>query len=424
MCIERHCQTDQMKKRISKIEMAKIGVAALWAHKLRSFLTLLGLIIGVATLITVITLLEGANAYVKNKVIALGSDAFQISKTPPVASDLEEYFDALRYKDLTMDDIDAIARGCQTCQDVGAEVATTGHVRYGRQSLADVAIRGVTSNMSEIGQIDIAQGRYIQSWEEDGAVSVCVLGAEVAENLFAGLDPLGKTVMISQLPYRVIGVAEKMGSLFGQSQDNFVLIPITQFFKAYGYYNTLPNLTINARARRTELLQEAQDQARLILRTRRHVGYNERDTFYITTAESLTSMWNDLSQAFFIAFVIIGLLSAVVGGIVIMNIMLVTVAERTHEIGLRKSIGARRLDILQQFFFESLSLCLMGGVIGISLGFAAALLINRFTPFPAVVQPQAIVVGVVVSLTIGLIFGIYPAQRAALLDPVDALRRE
>jgi putative ABC transport system permease protein len=409
---------------MSKIELLKIGFTALWAHKLRSFLTLLGLIIGVATLITVITLLEGANAYVKNKVIALGSDSFQITKTPPVASDIEEYFDALRYKDLTMEDIEAIKQRCPTCQDVGAEVATAGHIKYGDESLADVAIRGVTSNMSDIGNIDIAQGRYVQSWEEEGAVNACVLGAEIAEKLFAGLDPIGKTVKISQLPYVVVGVADKIGSIFGQSQDNFVLIPITQFFKAYGYYNTLPNLTINARALSPELLETAQDQTRLMLRTRRHVAYNERDTFYITTAESLTSMWNSMSQAFFIAFIIVALLSAVVGGIVIMNIMLVTVAERTREIGLRKSIGARRVDILQQFFFESLTLCLMGGLIGIGIGFAAAVLINRFTPFPAVVQPKAIIVGIVVSMTIGLIFGIYPAQRAAMLDPVDALRRE
>ncbi len=406
------------------METLKIGLAALWAHKLRSFLTLLGLIIGVATLITVITLLEGANAYVQNKVIALGSDSFQVTKTPAVATNIDEYFDALRYKDLTMEDIDAIKSACPACLDVGAEVATSGRIKYASQSLTNVTIRGVTANMASIGNTNIVQGRYILSWEEEHAVNACVLGAKIAENLFPSVDPLGKTIKISQLPYTVIGVADKIGSILGQEQDNYVIIPITQFFKAYGYHNVLPNLTITARAASAEHLQAAQDQARLVLRTRRHVGYGEKETFYITTADTLMSLWNNINSAFFIAFIIISSLASVVGGIVIMNIMLVTVAERTREIGLRKSIGARRGDILQQFFMEALMLCLMGGLIGIGLGSGAAVLIAQFTPFPTVVQINAVIVGLVVSTTIGLIFGIYPAQRAASLDPVEALRRE
>ncbi|MBI3951749.1 MAG: ABC transporter permease [Acidobacteria bacterium] len=409
---------------MKKIETVKIGFASLWSHKLRSFLTLLGLIIGVATLITVITIVEGANAYVQNKVIALGTDSFQVTKTPPVVTDLDELFDALRYKDLTMEDIDAIKRGCPDCLDVGAEVATTGHVKYGSQSLTDIAIRGVTANMGEIGSTEIAQGRYILPWEEQHAVNACVLGAEVADKLFPGIDPLGKTVKISQLPYVVVGVAEKIGSILGQEQDNFVIIPITQYFKVFGYHNTLPNLTITARAISPERLQAAQDQARLVLRTHRHVAYQEKDNFYITTAETLMSLWNDINSAFFIAFILIASLASIVGGIVIMNIMLVTVAERTREIGLRKSIGARRHDIQEQFFLEALTLCLMGGLIGIGIGFAGAFLINRYTPFPAVVQPKAVLVGLLVSMSIGLVFGIYPARRAAMLDPVEALRRE
>jgi len=409
---------------MNKAETLRLGFASLWAHKLRSFLTLLGLIIGVATLITVITLLEGANVYVQNKVIALGSDSFQITKTPPVATDLDEYFDALRYADLTMEDITAVKSGCHDCQDVGAEVGTSGHVKYGSRSLTDITIRGVTTNMSEIGNTKIAQGRYILSWEEERAVSVCVLGAAVADKLFPGIDPLDKTVKISQLPYRVVGVAEKIGSILGQEQDNFVIIPISQFFKAYGYYNTLPNLTITTRAVSPEQLPVAQDEARLVLRTRRHVTYQEKDNFYITTADTLMVLWDNINSAFFLAFIIIALLASIVGGIVIMNIMLVTVAERTREIGLRKSIGARRRDILEQFVMEALTLCLMGGLIGIGIGFGAAVLVNQYTPFPAVVQPKAILVGLLVSSSIGLIFGIYPAQRAATLDPVDALRRE
>jgi putative ABC transport system permease protein len=409
---------------MNKVETLKLGFASLWTHKLRSFLTLLGLIIGVATLITVITLVEGANAYVQNKIIALGTDSFQITKTPPFAAGVDEYFDALRYPDLTMADIDAIKHGCPHCQDVGAELGTSGHVKYGTQSLTDIGVRGVTSNMSEIGNVNIAQGRYILPWEEEHAVNACILGAEVADKLFPGVDPLGKTVKINQLPYLVVGVAEKIGSVLGQEQDNFVIIPITQFFKAYGYQNMLPNLTITARAVDPQQLPAAEDKVRLILRTRRHVAYKEKDNFYITTADTLMSLWDDINNAFFIAFILIASLASIVGGIVIMNIMLVTVAERTREIGLRKSIGARRRDILEQFFVEALMLCMMGGLIGIGLGFAAAVLVNRFTPFPAVVQPKAVLVGLLVSMSIGLVFGIYPARRAASLDPVDALRRE
>lgn len=409
---------------MNKVETLKLGFTSLWAHKLRSFLTLLGLIIGVATLITVITLLEGANVYVQDKVIALGTDSFQITKTPPIATDPEEYFDALRHPDLTMEDIAAIKRACAQCQDVGAEVGASGHVKYESHTLTDVSIRGVTANMSNISSVKIAQGRYILSWEEERTVSACILGAEVADKLFPGVDPLGKTVKISQHPHVVVGVAEKIGSILGQDQDNFVIIPISQFFKMYGYRNVLPNLTISARAVSPDDLQAALDEARLVLRARRHVTYQEDDNFYITTADTLMSIWNNINSAFFLAFIIIALLASVVGGIVIMNIMLVTVAERTREIGLRKSIGARRQDILEQFIMEALTLCLMGGLIGIGIGFGAAVLVNQYTPFPAVVQPKAVLVGLVVSTTIGLIFGIYPAQRAATLDPVEALRRE
>jgi putative ABC transport system permease protein len=323
-----------------------------------------------------------------------------------------------------MEDIEAIQRGCPDCFDVGAQVATTGHVKYGSTDVTDVAIRGVTANMSEIGNITIAQGRYILLWEEEGAASVCVLGAEVADKLFPGLDPLGKTVKIDQRPYVVVGVAAKIGSVLGQEQDNFVIIPISLYFKVYGYLNSLQNLTITARAVSPQQLEIAQDQARLVLRNRRHVTYQEKDNFYISTADTLMSLWDDIKSAFFIAFILIASIASIVGGIVIMNIMLVTVAERTREIGLRKSIGARRRDILEQFFMEALTLCLVGGLIGIGLGFAVAVLVNRYTPFPAVVQPQTVLIGLIVSSAVGLIFGLYPAQRAAGLDPVEALRRE
>jgi putative ABC transport system permease protein len=409
---------------VNKIETLKLGFASMWAHKLRSFLTLLGLIIGVATLITVITIVEGANVYVQDKVISLGADSFQITKTPLIATDIDEFLDALRYKDLTMEDVGAINRGCPNCFDVGAEVARNGHVKSGSTTVTDVSIQGVTANMGEIGSLDIAQGRYLLPWEEEGAVSVCILGADVAEKLLSGVDPLGKTVKIDQHPCQVIGVADKIGSVLGQGRDNFAIIPIRLFFKLYGYHSSLRNLTITARAASPPQLQAAQDEARLVLRSRRHVAYQEKENFYISTADTLMSIWDDFKKAFFIAFILIASIAALVGGIVIMNIMLVTVAERTREIGLRKSLGARRQDILEQFFMEALMLCLMGGLIGIGLGFAVALLVNRYTPFPAVVQPQTVLVGIVVSSAVGLVFGLYPAWRAAALNPVEALRRE
>jgi putative ABC transport system permease protein len=278
--------------------------------------------------------------------------------------------------------------------------------------------------MNDISSVTIAHGRYIVPGEEQGAAAVCILGAEVAEKLFPGLDPIGKTVKIDPQPYQVVGVADKIGSILGQSRDTFAIIPMSVFFKIYGYQNSIGNLTISARAVNPQQLQAAQDEARLILRSRRHVRYQEKDDFYVTTSDTLMSLWNDFKQAFFIAFILIASLASVVGGIVIMNIMLVTVAERTREIGLRKSVGARRIDIMEQFFMEALTLCLIGGLMGIGLGVAVALLVNRYTPFPAVVQPQTMIVGMAVASVIGLVFGIYPAQRAATLDPVEALRRE
>jgi putative ABC transport system permease protein len=398
-----------------------ISLSSIRANKLRSFLTLLGLIIGVMTLILVMTIVQGANQYVEEKVANLGTNVFQVSKTPLLMIDFDELIRARRNKDLVTEDLEAVRTQCPDCLAVGAQVQTTTTVKYENEAVSDVSIRGVTANMSEIGTINIEIGRYLSLFEEGSARAVCVLGRDVVDQLFSEINGLDKLVRIDTEEYRVVGIAERIGNVLGQSQDNFVLIPISAFMKQFG---SRRSLTLHVKAADSLRIDAAQSQVRTVLRGRRHVSYNTPDSFYITTSATFLSLWSSISSAFFLVFIMISSVASVVGGIVIMNIMLVTVTERTKEIGIRRAVGAKRRDILSQFLFEALVQCVVGGAVGILLGFILALAVRNFTPFPAKVRAWVAVTGFILSTLIGIFFGLYPARKAAALDPIEALRRE
>ncbi len=400
----------------------QLAFAALSAHKLRTALTLLGLIIGVTSLILVMTLVQGANAYVEQKVANLGTDIFQVSKLPLATVDFQEVLKARKHRDLTFDDWHAIADRCAHCLAVGAQAMTFGQVRTEAQSIGDVTLRGETANMGWISTLDLAAGRFFSEGEQRAAAPVVVLGAEVAEKLFPDRPPVGKPVRIAGEEFTVIGVNDRIGSVFGQDQDSFVIIPITAFEKLFGTRRSLV-FHIKASAR-SGPLGPIEDEVRVVLRARRHLPPDAADDFYFATADTYLDLWKDISSVFFLVFVLISSVASIVGGIVIMNITLVSVTERTKEIGLRRSVGATQRDIARQFLVEVLAQCLAGGLVGVGLGFGLALLLRQVTPFPAVVKPWVALMGLALASAIALTFGVYPAVKAARLDPVVALRSE
>lgn len=398
------------------------SVAALRAHKLRAALTMLGLTMGVATLITVMTIVQGANLYVEQKIANLGTDTFQVARTPFTATDFDQIIKALKHKHIEYGDYHAVADLCTECAAVGATGTFTGRVRFGDNELQDVNIIGHTANMATIDTRTVEHGRYFTPAEDEHGANVCMIGNGVAEQLFPSSDPIGKPIRVANAELRVTGVFEKIGSVLGQDQDKFVIIPMHEFMKMRGNRSSL---TLNVLAPGGEQqLQRAQDRVRLILRARRHLGGNAPDDFFIATKESYIALWQSISSAFFGVFILVSAISAVVGGIVIMNVMLVSVTERTKEIGVRRAMGATRADVLRQFLAESVMQCIAGGIVGVLAGFAFALGLRTFTAFPASVQPWVAALGVVLSSIIGLFFGIYPARRASRLDPVVALRAE
>jgi putative ABC transport system permease protein len=403
-------------------DTVRLAFDALRAHKLRTALTLLGLVIGVTSLILVMTLIQGANWYVETKIANLGADIFQVSKIPLVAVDFNEIIRARKHRDITVDDWRAVEDACSLCRAVGAEVATLGRLSTAGESLPDVNIRGQTANMAWISSLEVEQGRFFSEGEQRAAAPVVVLGYGVADRLFPrGRNPLEQNVRIAGEEFRVVGVTEQVGSILGQDQDKFVILPIDSFFKLFGLRHSL---ILQVQVPQEQPLAPAQDQVRALLRARRHVPPSVADDFYFTTAETYLDLWRDISSVFFLVFVLISSVASIVGGIVIMNITLVSVSERKKEIGLRRSVGATQADIAGQFLVEVLAQCMVGGLTGVLLGFAAALLLRQFTPFPADVELWVAALGLLLASLIALIFGLYPAYRAAKLDPVVALRSD
>jgi putative ABC transport system permease protein len=401
-------------------ESARIALSALRANKLRSFLTLLGTIVGVTGVITLISLIQGANKYVSEKLVSQGANVFWVDKFGLIL-DNDKFIEALKRKDLDLADAEAVAGSARLAAGVRAKKDRQADVRFGSERVRRVPIQGMWGDYVAVDRIDLQEGRHLTSSDIARRRSVCVLGFEVWEKLFKGQNALGREVRIGSNTFDVVGVAEKKGSFLGQSQDNFVIIPLGASDKMWGRRGSIE---IGVLAKDAPSFELAQDEARAILRARRHVDPGKDDDFGITTAEMFMDLYRNLTGAIFIVFVGVAGISLVVGGIVIMNIMMVSVTERTREIGIRKALGAKKSDILMQFLVESATLSLTGGAIGVALGSGLALLVAAVSPMPAEVSVLAIFLGLFMSTSIGLIFGIYPAMRAARLDPIVALRFE
>ena len=410
-------------------EAVAIAVASLRQNKLRSFLTVLGILIGVSSVIAVVAITEGLDGYIAERVLELGSQSFSVQKFPDVITSREQFLQMVKRRDITMADYRAVAEGCDACADVGGLVMTRRDARYGRTTQESVTVMGITENMSRIGTVrDLIAGRHLIEDDVDKGRPVAVIGADVADAFFpGGMEPTGKVIQIDSYPLRVVGVAERKGTVFGQSQDNFIWIPITHFRKLYG---TRQTLVIQAQAASMETFDEAQEQARVIMRNRRHLGFGKPDDFSVETGESVLELWDSATRGIYVVTVVVTGISLVVGGVVVMNIMLVSVTERIREIGVRKALGARRRDIMRQFLVESVILSLFGGILGVvgaaivSTGLAAILGSVMSTTFAAPERLWAVLLAVFVSTAVGLVAGLYPAGRAAALDPVTALRSE
>jgi putative ABC transport system permease protein len=401
-------------------EAIYIALSSLRANRLRSLLTLLGIVIGVMAVIAVVSIISGLNDYVANKIFNLGPDVVTVSRTSPVISSFEDWVENQKRKNLYLDDMDAIQSTCSDCKFVGAAVNARGRVKFGREYV-ESQIQGNTAHVPTILGTELDGGRFFTEYDVDHARNVCVIGSDVVDNLFPFVDPIGKTLTLDDRPFEVIGVGTKQGSVLGQSRDNWVTIPLSIHQKMYGARRSV---TIYAKALDEKHLQAVESQLRLTLRGRRHIAYKSKDDFALNTNDNFLQMWANISRAFFAVTIGIASISLVVGGIVVMNIMLVSVTERTREIGIRKATGARRHDILIQFLVESATLALVGGIIGVVLGSSIALTISWLTPLPASIKWWAVALGLGVSTSVGLFFGVYPATKAANLDPIVALRYE
>ncbi|HEV2385692.1 MAG TPA: ABC transporter permease [Candidatus Acidoferrales bacterium] len=403
------------------VEAVRIALDSLWVHKLRSLLTLVGVVIGVTSVIAVVSFVDGANRYVAEKVFNLGADVFLVSRAPTVISTYKQLQQAQRRRKFTLEDYRAVRDACSICEEVGAGVSRGAQVRVGNNFLTGTNVRGWTPSVVRIYDVELSSGRAFTESENEHAAPVCGVGSDIVENLFAGRDPIGQELRVDGVPCQIIGVGKKLGSVLGQSRDNWVILPITTYQRQYG---TDDSVTLWFKASSASALSASEDAVRQLVRGRRHLAFGDADDFEVQTNESLLDIWANISSAFFGGTIALASISLVVGGIVIMNIMLVSVTERMREIGLRKSIGARRKDILLQFLVEASTISGVGGLLGILFGVVLAKLVSWVTPLPSSIELWPVVLGFVVSTMVGLFFGIYPASKAARLDPIEALRVE
>jgi putative ABC transport system permease protein len=408
---------------VTWLEGIRIALQSLWANKLRSALTLLGVVIGVAAVIAVVTFVSGINGYVAEKIFNLGADVFIVSKVTPVITNVDQLLEGEKRKDLTMEDYQAVLHVCRHCTLVGASTFNgNGHVRYAEQSMSDSWIRGLTPSMAAILDLDLASGRMLNQNDETNNSAVAIVGTDIVDNLFPTVDPLGKEIRVEGELYRIVGVGTKQGKTLGQSRDNYVAIPISAYLKQFGSHSSI-RISGKANGVGSEL-EAAIDEARAVLRARRHDLPGKPDSFTAETNANFLSIWSNLSGTFFVAMIAIAAISLIVGGIVIMNIMLVAVTERTREIGIRKAMGARRHDVLLQFLIESATMALFGGLFGVVFGIVIAKGVTAFVGMPSEIKLWAVIAGLIVATSVGLFFGVYPAKRAARLDPIAALRFE
>jgi putative ABC transport system permease protein len=403
-------------------EAFKLALQSLWGNKLRSILTLIGVVMGVASVIMVITLVNGANTYVSTKLSGYGADVFTVSRMSAVIFSAEDYFRYQKRKIIRIEDYQAVRDECQSCGEVGTLLSKSTNVVYNGHSSNNTEVRGYTWNMLALNNIDIALGRGFTPADEDKGTHDAIIGYDIIDNLMPDGDPIGKELRVDGIPYTIVGVGERQGKTLGQSQDNWVAVPISTYQQTYGSNDSL---TIYARANgNAEVMERAEDEVRVLMRSRRHDAVGTPDDFEISTNDTFLDIWKQISSLF--TWVVLGIasISLVVGGIVIMNIMLVSVTERTREIGVRKALGARQRDVLLQFLIESATMALAGGAIGVLCGVIVAKLITLIIGFPTSVQLWSVFLGLFVATATGIFFGVYPASKAAKLDPVVALRAE
>jgi len=404
-------------------ESALIALDAIWSAKLRSFMTVLGNIVAVTSIIAVVSLIQGLNASVKQAILnQAGADSFNIQQFPITRSD--EEFDKVRSNPrITLDDLRAIRRyGSELIAAVMADAQGRGRITYRDKSIDNVQVEGVSSDYVNFSSFDAERGRLMSPTEVDSARPVAVIGWQTADRMFgADVDPIEKTIQIEGVHFRVVGVSAKRGALLGNSQDEFAIIPLGQFWMIFG---SRRSLALSVKPRDLAQIQPAMDDATIALRSARRLRPKQTENFGLFTSDTILDIYHSATNGIFAVLVGVVALSLVVGGIVIMNIMLMAVTERTREIGLRKALGARRSDIMAQMLTESVVLSMFGGVIGTLLGAAIAVAISSVTPVPASIEPWSVALGIGITALVGLFFGLYPAMRAARLDPIEALRRE
>jgi putative ABC transport system permease protein len=408
-------------------ETLKLALSAIWVHKLRSFLTLLGMIIGVAAFMLVLSVLQGFNKYVDEKIAGIGSNAFSVQRF----NFFEDFKDTdtiaaaqRRNKELTLDEMEYIKTRAQLIDKIGAKARPNlADVKVGKETLEDVRVEGMEPVVAEIDNLDIAEGRFFSPSENDGAVRVCFIGSEVANKLFPTKSAIGEEVYIRGVPYKVIGIQVEKGTVFGLPQDIFVFLPLKTYASNFGPLTRSRSLYFVATAKSDRLFNDAVEETRTLMRVQRRLTGNEKDNFAVMTPDAITGFRDRIFGVAFLVIMIVPAIALVVGAIVIMNIMLVAVTERTKEIGIRKAIGARHRDIMLQFLFESGTLALIGGIIGLLVAWLGGQVVSSYI-FPTYIPVWAMIVGILVPALIGIGAGLYPARKAAHLDPIEALRAD
>ena len=403
-------------------EAFKVALQSLWANKMRTVLTIVGMVIGIAALIAVTMLVQGAKWWVINKIATKGSNTLTVTKTPAVITTPEEFLKFNKRKDLTYGDYLYLQQTCTLCESIGASLSSSGTVISGKESSNNTTINGWTAAMEHINDLKVVQGRPLTQMDDELGTHDIVVGYDIVQNLLPNMDPIGQELRVDGEAYTVVGVGEKQGAIFGQSQDNYANMPLSTYLHTHGEHQSIE---ISASASTAPgALDNAIDQVRALLRARRHDLPGTEDDFSISTNDTFISIFHQITSTF--ATVILGIvsISLVIAGVVIMNIMLVSVTERTREIGIRKALGAKQNDVMIQFLIESGVMALIGGFFGVLVGIGIGETITQLIGFPTAIPAWVVVLALFVAASVGIFFGVYPARKAAMLDPIVALRAE